>query len=1000
MSNGRQHRLALPRGYKLLWYEIVSILGQGGFGITYLARDTNLDQQVAIKEFLPTDLAVRTHDSSVQPLSDGHTDTYGWGLSRFVSEAKTLAKFRHPNVVLVHTVFEANGTAYMVMEYVRGRTLEDALKFGAVEGEAGLKEIMYAILDGLELIHQHGFIHRDIKPENIYLREDGRPVLLDFGSARQAIGAQTRTLTALVSPGYAPYEQYDSSRQSEGKQGPWTDIYALGATLYRAVTGHGPPDSMQRMSGVVDGRDIYQPAVVVAGGRYSDSFLRAIDWALQFKPENRPRRIEDWRQALSGTLEPDAATEVRIPPAPARTDRSSATTTPLAETPVRREYDDAPKKRSAWPGIGAAALVLALLAGGGWWYATTGGAPTRGPEPAQEPQVRADETASGQGAVGEAKSESTAVPAPAPEPAQAGGSAETQGPQQAQGANLNDETGKLLALADADFAAGRIIEPPGENALERYVAVLKMDPGNAAASRGKGRVFTHFIEQATALTEAEKFSDADAALMRADAVEPGTAAVRLARVRLNEAKREAESRALAERQKREQEAREEKARTAAEQKRSEQINAMLAAAEGDIRALRLTSPAGNNAYERYRSVLALDPDNAEAQNGMVEIARRYLELKDRAVEQKDFRAAEEYLEKAGTVLPDSELTELARKQLAEVRARHDAEQEQKRAEEASRREEQRKAEEQARLAAVAPSPSVSSAGAAREPARRVAPAGKATLALFPPAQYLGAAENLDADSDMRRKIFPLIDELAGEQLVYSYLTPANRLSASGEQPGLWSGPEAAQVPNVSGVQKLASRVGADFVLMYFFRSVGGGRYITAYDTDVFLVKVRSGDVRKVMGNNDNVVSQTRSLLQSLEPSQTSASASIQVESRAPAPVAVKISDREDKYMRCETGAGEVFEIVESDGSWRSLLNGQNVPMQIDFKTGAVGESFGYEDCIGRVYVGNETMDRFTVNFSRPTSRNSLLYDATRNSKCAISRKFADMGLCRGRIVSR
>ncbi|HEY5700515.1 MAG TPA: serine/threonine-protein kinase, partial [Gammaproteobacteria bacterium] len=166
MTNGRQHRFALPAGYMLHWYEIDSVLGQGGFGITYLARDTNLNHWVAIKEFLPSDLASRTHDSSVEPISDGHSDTFGWGLQRFITEAQTLAKFRHPNIVLVYSVFEANNTAYMVMEYVEGRTLEDALKFKKIKGEAEFKRAVLALIDGLELVHDAGFIHRDIKPEN------------------------------------------------------------------------------------------------------------------------------------------------------------------------------------------------------------------------------------------------------------------------------------------------------------------------------------------------------------------------------------------------------------------------------------------------------------------------------------------------------------------------------------------------------------------------------------------------------------------------------------------------------------------------------------------------------------------------------------------------------------------------------------------------------------------------------------------------------------------
>ena len=294
MSSGPRHHAALPKGSRLHWYQIESVLGQGGFGITYLASDTNLNQRVAIKEFLPTDLPVRTHDSSVQPMSDDHADTFVWGLSRFITEAQTLAQFHHPNIVPVHTVFEENNTAYMVMGYVEGHTLEESLKFRRIQSEQQLKAILFALLEGLEKVHEAGFIHRDIKPENIYLQTDGTPVLLDFGSARQALGVETQTLTALVSPGYAPYEQYDSSRET-GKQGPWTDIYSLGAVMYRAVTGRAPLDSTARVNAVLDGADTLISASEAATGEYSSGFLHAIDTALRFRPASRPQSVAAWR---------------------------------------------------------------------------------------------------------------------------------------------------------------------------------------------------------------------------------------------------------------------------------------------------------------------------------------------------------------------------------------------------------------------------------------------------------------------------------------------------------------------------------------------------------------------------------------------------------------------------------------------------------------------------------------------------------------------------------
>lgn len=301
----RHSQHALPIGYQLHWFQIESVLGVGGFGITYLARDGNLKRSVAIKEYLPSDLSVRKDDSTVEPVSENDTETYGWGLHRFLDEARTLARFQHPNIVGVHSVFEANNTAYMVMEYEQGRSFGAVLREPDSCREENLRRLIMPLLDGLEQVHNAGFVHRDIKPNNLFVRNDGSPVVLDFGSARQALGVETRTLTSLVTPGYAPFEQYNANRDGD-KQGPWTDIYALGATLYRAVAGKGPVDALTRAGAILKGhKDVLIPAAMAGAGRYSEGFLGAIDRALTFQPEARPQSIAEWRVMFAH--EPDEA---------------------------------------------------------------------------------------------------------------------------------------------------------------------------------------------------------------------------------------------------------------------------------------------------------------------------------------------------------------------------------------------------------------------------------------------------------------------------------------------------------------------------------------------------------------------------------------------------------------------------------------------------------------------------------------------------------------------
>lgn len=289
---------ALPTGYQIHEYVVDKVLGVGGFGITYLGRDTTLNLRVAIKEYLPNELAVRDAALNVLPKSSDCEETYYWGLDRFLQEARLLARFNHPNIVRVLRFFEANGTAYMMMQYEDGESLDEKLrKLGTPPDEAWLQGILFPLLDGLKVMHDEGFLHRDIKPGNIYIRRsDGSPVLLDFGAARAQMRGKDQNMTAIVTPGYAPFEQYFT----DGCQGPWSDIYAFGAVIYKAITGKAPPEAASRVK-----KDTMVTASEAGKGRYSDKFLRAVDWALQSDEKKRPQTIEDWQRALTSLNPPD-----------------------------------------------------------------------------------------------------------------------------------------------------------------------------------------------------------------------------------------------------------------------------------------------------------------------------------------------------------------------------------------------------------------------------------------------------------------------------------------------------------------------------------------------------------------------------------------------------------------------------------------------------------------------------------------------------------------------
>jgi len=360
---------ALPTAYRLDDYEIMRVLGYGGFGITYLAQERATGDRLAIKEYFPTDLSARLENGGVTAQTEEDREVFDWGLAKFVKEAQTLARFSHPNIVRVRRFLNLNSTAYMVMDYQQGVPLGEILDEGGDLSETEILEFLPPLLDGLGAVHQAGVLHRDIKPDNIIIRQDGQPILIDFGAARMEVGQQSRSLHRVFTPGYAAPEQYVSGEE----QGPWTDIYGMAAVLYSAISGRAPLEAPARTGAMMrSSEDALEPARRVGEGRYQPEFLAAIDWGLEIEPQHRPQSVAVWRPALldgevletrgagvpDGAAAGDDAEETDIPTLVAG--RPAATETPPAAA-------QEPKKRRLWPVLVAVLILVGCGAGLGWY---------------------------------------------------------------------------------------------------------------------------------------------------------------------------------------------------------------------------------------------------------------------------------------------------------------------------------------------------------------------------------------------------------------------------------------------------------------------------------------------------------------------------------------------------------------------------------------------------------------------------------------------------------
>jgi serine/threonine protein kinase len=369
---------ALSPGARIGRYEVAAVLGKGSFGITYRARDEQLGREVAIKEYLPMALAYREAGSTVRPRSTKDAEDFIWGRDRFVAEGRTLASLQDaPGIVKVFDFLEMNGTAYIVMELIRGETLENHINRQGRMDPAAIDLILWPLLDGLEQVHAAGFLHRDIKPANIIVDYRGQARLIDFGASRSAMAGRAVAMTAVYTPGYAAAEQFSAARQ-----GPWTDIYALSATLYRAIVGGAPPSAIDRML-----EDTCEPIARRAGAGFAVGLLFGIDAGLAVRASDRPQSIAAWRPLLAGQTK-DAATVV------ARRSIAAASAvglkSPRSPTPSRR----------IGLAAGVAAIVVALAVGGGYLLfgpdrsSSTGGRAAATVRPAAAPLPPTPPTAS------------------------------------------------------------------------------------------------------------------------------------------------------------------------------------------------------------------------------------------------------------------------------------------------------------------------------------------------------------------------------------------------------------------------------------------------------------------------------------------------------------------------------------------------------------------------------------------------------------------------------
>jgi serine/threonine protein kinase len=683
------HADALKPGTEFGSYEIKEKLWASSAGFTYRARDLDRQREVMIQEYLPAEVAVR-HWSGIHAMAlEERKDVFERGLASFLQEARVLAQLSDQHLCRVREYTEANATAYLVMDYEPGETLHDLLRHRNTRlPEQEVSHILESVLNGLQVVHAAGLLHRDICPQHIYLRDNGVPLILGFGNTHRAESVSEVRLDSRVTPGYSPVELYHDGDQL----GPWTDLYSLGAAMYRCLTGITPAEATKRVAALAQQEpDPLVAALEISGDGYGKDLSDTIDWMLNPVAKDRPDSVRAVLDCLKGQTQPERSPRKNKQgpglgaKAGAAGQRQQALKLPPSNDATRpprgtglRSGGSADSGEHSWVKAGIAASLLAILAALVLW-----------PEPAPEQQATSQtgpQEATQPAPAGERDTAASidrepsivfrqvdretflAVPPRLPDEVNFSRAGDNERAALYRELEKQEKKiGQLLSAARVKLQSGQLIDPVTDNALADYRAVLAIDSDNVDARQGIDSIAEQLVRQARA---ALGNGDLDAAQRLADVVadidpgDPSSGELKDQIAARRSAAEAEEQQAILRLQRQEENRRQQDLADRLQQEAvQEQIRDLLALADAALAAQRLAEPVGDNALGYYRRVLEADPGNERANEGMAQVARVYLERATRAIAADQFEEAEGMLTAAAAIVPDNEAVPLLRDQL-------------------------------------------------------------------------------------------------------------------------------------------------------------------------------------------------------------------------------------------------------------------------------------------------------------------------------------------------